>query len=1169
MRVEASSMTAEISTLTSELASLATAESSMTAEIPTLANELSMTMQGSSPGGAVPMVEASTLLTAHAAPEADSIMHHLFCGWYEGGSDYKEVDVENKLELPTGPPVPADGHIERYLLVPSSLASVPHAQSLTPPWPDPRDEITSRSRSPSSRLGLPTPHYHFVSPPRRRVTLQAVGGELPPSPSPSGEAMQENAFDIFDDVHHTPEGREEEPTLQSNEAMEANSTSVKQGKENSQFCAKFILGQSAPRSLLLETQMGPLQQCAAHYFGASSVAHAHTDGIPSRPAPIVVATRQRDNLAFVLTGSKEFYRASPPSFLRVRGQGKEHERLTVNPFDEAVHVDGGSAFGLDKPIRPRGRGDYVPELSFADFEPLFAASAPSTARSSESPRDPEISVATTAAAAAPVPGEIDADVATPACVAAPTPREMSVRSEMKESEAYVSAQIRRVEAAQRESATTVQALQDSLKITARQMSDDIRTCVAEAMSGVENRLSYSLTASVDSMERRLEALLQHGISKQPEDVGSAPEDTSTPGAGRGRGRSSHTGTSPHGYQVRFASHSRNRPLDSAASGGNPRSSYTNAHARYSVSMGSREGCFVSVVLVAAVYANSIPVRTVILSQPTLSSWLLPRRAHDTYTAWEAFAALPLVPLQPEDPGVRVARPYALVQPAMDEIAEQLHRRLECRYLREVSVQVPSLFSAPIAVDEGQSCGMVRVDAVFEEGVDLEEVLDALNNYSDMDNVLTTQSTDRLSEVYALHRACTNAMALRPPPQGALVEIVTTFLRVATYAPSVADAAGPSPSVSGDGFSRPSYAEGDQSKRVSWSKDPVTDISELIPEYEGSMRKYHWGGLQTLHSAHRSRIQLLLKEVRPYATFMAALLAKHLAANPLVAAQMADQTTMDSLANAHRLTLAEYGDAIENARNDPSRNNLHDVYDLFATGALNVRAAANGTSAMGELQSDADALSQFVAKTPIDSHLDYACHVADAFTKVRQMLGDRMSHKMMTMGMISQLLPTFVSRLSPYLRDKALEYWNSVARELRYDGPLRQHLPATLRDRVDSHLSLHREVNATAPAMMDLGRVMSLDVAEVGRLTRVMESEFNGSTVRIVHVPADLYWIAPTSILLSHWNSFMRHLLGSHVKSMRPAPSGIFELSTGAEFGSSPYSLPGAELLSDFVNVGNA
>lgn len=41
-----------------------------------------------------------------------------------------------------------------------------------------------------------------------------------------------------------------------------------------------------------------------------------------------------DNLALVLAGSKVFYHAPHRDFLRVERAGKEHERLTINPFDE-------------------------------------------------------------------------------------------------------------------------------------------------------------------------------------------------------------------------------------------------------------------------------------------------------------------------------------------------------------------------------------------------------------------------------------------------------------------------------------------------------------------------------------------------------------------------------------------------------------------------------------------------------------------------------------------------------------------------------------------------------------------------------------------------------------------------------------------------------------------
>ena len=621
-------------------------------------------------------------------------------------------------------------------------------------------------------------------------------------------------------------------------------------------------------------------------------------------------------------------------------------------------------------------------------------------------------------------------------------------------------------------------------------------------------------------------------------------------------------SSAHGYVVRDANHRRSGRGGPGRGGG--RLTYTSARARYAIDTGAHDWYCLSIVTVVSVYANVVPVRTVLLGSPTLASWVLPRRSHDTYTAWDAFVTLPLVQVVQGDESSTEASTQAI-----GLVIDALAQRFESEHFQIVDSHPLSMFASPVSVGDGMySYGILRLDVRVTEGADLEWFLDALDSYRAVPNVVINQPVDRFSELYTLARACTNAVVARPPPQGALADIVTNLMRVSLHQPSVPES-GNAPASNQDGPERVVYGDGDSAKRVSWSKDPVTDISSLIPEYTGSLRRYHWGGLQALHSANRSRIPLLLKETKPYDTFMAALLSKHLAANPLVAAQMADQTIMESLANAHRLTLAEFGDAIEKARNDPSRENIDDFYDLIAMGALNVRAAANGTSAVGELQSDADVLIQFVTAAVIESHLEYGCQVNDAYTKVRQMLGEHTTYKMMAMGMVSQLLPVFVGRLSPYLRDRALEYWNSVAREFRYDGPLRDVLPTSLRDRLDSHLSLHREVNASAPAMMSLARVMRLDLTDMNHVTRVMQAESSGSTVRIIHVPADLYWIAPTGILLSHWHSFMRHLLGSHTKSVRPAHATIFEMSTAGDVDGSAYEFPddGSDYDDDVAAVG--
>lgn len=69
-----------------------------------------------------------------------------------------------------------------------------------------------------------------------------------------------------------------------------------------------------------------------------------------------------DNLALILTGSKVFYHAPYRAFLRVKGAGKKHERLNINPFDELA---------LNHPITPLCTKD----LDGQPLAPLWRAAA--------------------------------------------------------------------------------------------------------------------------------------------------------------------------------------------------------------------------------------------------------------------------------------------------------------------------------------------------------------------------------------------------------------------------------------------------------------------------------------------------------------------------------------------------------------------------------------------------------------------------------------------------------------------------------------------------------------------------------------------------------------------------------------------------------------------------
>ena len=69
-----------------------------------------------------------------------------------------------------------------------------------------------------------------------------------------------------------------------------------------------------------------------------------------------------DNLALILTGSKVFYHAPYRAFLRVEGSGQEHERLTINPFDDLA---------LNHPITPL----HTKDLKGQPLAPRWCAAA--------------------------------------------------------------------------------------------------------------------------------------------------------------------------------------------------------------------------------------------------------------------------------------------------------------------------------------------------------------------------------------------------------------------------------------------------------------------------------------------------------------------------------------------------------------------------------------------------------------------------------------------------------------------------------------------------------------------------------------------------------------------------------------------------------------------------
>ena len=170
----------------------------------------------------------------------------------------------------------------------------------------------------------------------------------------------------------------------------------------------------------------------------------------------------------------------------------------------------------------------------------------------------------------------------------------------------------------------------------------------------------------------------------------------------------------------------------------------------------------------------------------------------------------------------------------------------------------------------------------------------------------------------------------------------------------------------------------------------------------------------------------------------------------------------------------------------------------------------------------------------------------------QLLGDRLFHKICCDGMISQLLPDFVHRLSPRLRERALAYWNSAARQFRQDGPIRASLPEAIRAKIDTSLSLYREVNQSGPRMEVLARLQGLNDDAYDGTMHAIRSDIHNQAVRILHNPVDLHWVASCGILMTHWRPFIRALQSGYTRSLQPPLVGIFHTTADAK---QPVAMP--------------
>ena len=282
--------------------------------------------------------------------------------------------------------------------------------------------------------------------------------------------------------------------------------------------------------------------------------------------------------------------------------------------------------------------------------------------------------------------------------------------------------------------------------------------------------------------------------------------------------------------------------------------------------------------------------------------------------------------------------------------------------------------------------------------------------------------------------------------------------------------------------------------------------------------------------------------------MQAILSQVAKGSTMIARNLKDASVAKALEAAHRSALRAHGDAVANARSDPSPGNLQAFYDLLAAGIRDIHAVVvSRTSPQGQMAYDADALLNDIRAANTDSMLDYICEVDALVNNFRTLRGDVLFNEACSTGLLTGLLTGFVSRLNYHYQEKAVSYWNNVARMFTCDGPQRDALPNGLRRRLDEMIAQAGATNEIAPNFGALARFdgeLRNEAADAAyaNLARVCTADARSPLVRIMHVAADLYWVPASLLLLSHWDNSIRELRGGYVASQRRLTSTINHVS---------------------------
>jgi hypothetical protein len=326
-----------------------------------------------------------------------------------------------------------------------------------------------------------------------------------------------------------------------------------------------------------------------------------------------------------------------------------------------------------------------------------------------------------------------------------------------------------------------------------------------------------------------------------------------------------------------------------------------------------------------------------------------------------------------------------------------------------------------------------------------------------------------------------------------------------------------------------------------------DIQNQMPAWDkgNTIHEFQLSAIMAVHQPNSSKLPDLLREKAPFRTFMEVMVASH-SHNEYCA------RTLNDAGNAHRLngllknTYDRHGSAMDDAATRPNDADYHPgVVDCLCRGLTCIRAVYSHTSPNGVLQKECDNLLTFVTRASIDSQQDYISNVDNAVTRAITLWGDGQAAELCIHGgALTQLLPKFVARLSPPLRDSSLAYFN--ARLHAYHDMNTNDLPPT----IANALARLRDSSAMlCPEVPSVNRLMAFaanrqDANSRRRVAAVYEHErSHDSTFRWLTVPDDLMIIVEAGVFLTHWRSYITRINGEYSPvRLTPNADSVFSMA---------------------------